>query len=132
MGERVIKSYVKYVAGRSSLKSIFALNLGYAGCTTPLKEVSPGRFHPAVESRLFVEDVPYGLVILKILAEIIVNFRTPRIDFMMRWHQHVRSREFSLGCLATVIRNPIVYGHWVPLSRQPAQSERALENGRAK
>jgi hypothetical protein len=32
--------------------------------------------------------VPYGLCILKNKAEELGNLATPRIDFMIRWHQH--------------------------------------------
>lgn len=85
--ERVIKHYGKDVADTSSLQAVFATNLGYAGCSTPLVEVAPGKYQPAVNSRLFWEDVPYGLCILKNMAELLGNFPTPRIDFMIRWHQ---------------------------------------------
>ncbi|KAF0682814.1 Aste57867_25113 [Aphanomyces stellatus] len=94
MDARVVKQYGADVADRSSLKAIFATNLGYAGCNTPLKEISPGQFHPAVESRLFWEDIPYGLCILKNMAEMLGNFPTPRIDFMIRWHQQFMQVQF--------------------------------------
>ncbi|KAJ0404502.1 hypothetical protein ATCC90586_007759 [Pythium insidiosum] len=87
MGDRVVKQYGEDVADRSSLRQIFMTNLGYAGCATPLVEVRKDEFHPAVNSRLFWEDIPYGLCILKNMAEMLGNFPTPRIDFMIRWHQ---------------------------------------------
>jgi hypothetical protein len=40
-----------------------------------------------VRIRLFWEDIPYGLCILKNLVEMLGNFPTPAIDFMIRWHQ---------------------------------------------
>lgn len=92
--DRVIKHYGKDVSDESSLKSVFATNLGYAGCATPLLEVSPGQFHPVVNSRLFWEDIPYGLCILKNMAELLGNFPTPRIDFMIRWHQQFMDVKF--------------------------------------
>jgi opine dehydrogenase len=94
MGDRVIKHYGEDVSDRSSLRQIFRSNLGYAGCATPLDEVSPGAFRPALQSRLFWEDVPYGLCILKNMAEMLGNFPTPRIDFMIRWHQQYMGVEF--------------------------------------
>uniref|UniRef100_M4BL49 Opine dehydrogenase domain-containing protein n=1 Tax=Hyaloperonospora arabidopsidis (strain Emoy2) TaxID=559515 RepID=M4BL49_HYAAE len=94
IGDRVVKHYGKDVADRSSLLQIFRTNLGYAGCATPLTEVSKGVFHPAVNSRLFWEDIPYGLCILKNMAELLGNFPTPRIDFMIRWHQRHMGVEF--------------------------------------
>ena len=44
---------------RSSLRQIFATNLGYAGCATPLVEVSKGNYHPAVNSRYISSVVPH-------------------------------------------------------------------------
>ncbi|CAH0514760.1 unnamed protein product [Peronospora belbahrii] len=94
MGDRVVKHYGKDVSDRSSLLQIFRTNLSYAGCSTPLMEVSKGQFHPAIHSRLFWEDIPYGLCILKNMAEMLGNFPTPRIDFMIRWHQQHMGVEF--------------------------------------
>ncbi|OWZ02762.1 hypothetical protein PHMEG_00025617 [Phytophthora megakarya] len=94
MGDRVVKHYGKDVADRSSLLQIFRTNLGYGGCATPLNEVAKGQFHPALNSRLFWEDIPYGLCILKNMAEMLGNFPTPRIDFMIRWHQQYMGVEF--------------------------------------
>lgn len=94
IGDRIIKQYGDDVADRSSLRQIFATNLGYAGCATPLAEVKAGQYQPAVNSRLFWEDIPYGLCILKNMAEMLGNFPTPRIDFMIRWHQQYMGVEF--------------------------------------
>ena len=82
------------VSDKSSLKAIFKTNLGYAGCATPLKEVGENLYQPAVESRLFWEDIPYGLCILKNIAELCGNFPTPTIDFMIKWHQQFMGIEF--------------------------------------
>lgn len=112
IGKRVVKQYGKDVADTSSLRAIFATNLGcvhaccaayarvahaprklcacvrYAGCYTPMVECEGG-VKPAVGSRLFWEDIPFGLCILKDLA-LKLGFPTPSIDFMIRWHQQVR------------------------------------------
>lgn len=87
IGERVVKQYGPDVKDRSSLRQIFRTNMGYVGCGTPLKQVENGRVIPLVNCRLFFEDIPYGLCILKNLAELCGNFPTPGIDFMIEWHQ---------------------------------------------
>ncbi|KAM3577292.1 hypothetical protein VYU27_000724 [Nannochloropsis oceanica] len=97
IGERIIKQYGDDVTDTSSLRRIFSSNRGYAPCLTPLKESSPGRFQPLVNSRLFWEDIPYGLVILKNLVELLGNFPTPAIDFMIRWHQKFMGKEYLLA-----------------------------------
>jgi len=93
IGQRVVKQYGKDVADRSSLRKIFSTNCGYVGCGTPLAKVEGG-YHPKVNSRLFFEDIPYGLCILKNLAQFLGNFPTPKIDFMIEWHQQFMNKKY--------------------------------------
>ena len=71
IADRIVLQYGEDVKDRSSLKQIFCSNVGYKGCATPLTELEPGKFVPNVDSRLFWEDIPYGLCILKSLAEML-------------------------------------------------------------
>eukprot|EP00744_Colponema_vietnamica_P004143 GILI01006227.1.p1 GENE.GILI01006227.1~~GILI01006227.1.p1 ORF type:complete len:432 (-),score=117.45 GILI01006227.1:54-1286(-) len=93
LGPRVVRQYGKDVSDTSSLRAIFATNLGYAGCLTPVKDVGNGRVIPLVESRLFWEDIPYGLIILKDMAEML-GLPTPNIDRLTRWHQQFMGKEY--------------------------------------
>lgn len=86
MRERVVASYGTQVKDATSLRSTFCTNVGYRGCRTPLEDAGNGRVRPAVKSRLFVEDVPYGLVILRDIASLI-GIAVPEIDSQIRWHQ---------------------------------------------
>jgi hypothetical protein len=54
----------------------------------PMIEVRQGRFVPNFGYRYMTEDVPFGLVITRALAEI-VNVETPTIDEVIRWAQAV-------------------------------------------
>ena len=45
---------------------------------------------------VFWEDIPYGLVVLKSLAEML-DLVTPSIDFFIDWHQQFMGREYILG-----------------------------------
>lgn len=94
IGERIVMHYGEDVQDRSSLKQIFCSNIGYRGCATPLVEVEPGGFVPNTSSRLFWEDIPFGLCILKNLAEMLGNLPTPTIDFLIRWHQQFMGVDF--------------------------------------
>ncbi|CAB1098897.1 unnamed protein product [Ectocarpus sp. CCAP 1310/34] len=94
IGQRVKLHYGEDVSDTSSLKQTFCSNIGYKGCPTPLKEFSPGRFGPNVDTRLFWEDIPFGLCILKNLAEMLGNFPTPTMDFLIRWHQKPMGLQF--------------------------------------
>jgi hypothetical protein len=95
LGERIALQYGPDVSDRSSLRKIFQTNKGYVGCGTPLREVQGG-YWPNVNTRLFWEDIPYGLCILKNLAELMGNFPTPTIDFLIRWHQQFMGKKYLL------------------------------------
>jgi len=90
--ERIEKQYGDDIKDKSSLMSVFRTNLGYDGCVTPAQAVEGG-FIPAVKSRLFWEDIPYGLCILKSMAEML-DVETPSVDFMIEWHQKFMDKEY--------------------------------------
>ncbi|ESS33856.1 NAD/NADP octopine/nopaline dehydrogenase, alpha-helical domain-containing protein [Toxoplasma gondii VEG] len=90
--ERVIKHYGADVKDTSTLQTVFATNRGYAGCRTPATKVEGG-YVPAVNGRLFNEDIPFGLCVLKDIAEQ-MDVPTPSIDFMIEWHQKLMGKEF--------------------------------------
>ncbi|KAL8450774.1 hypothetical protein Emag_003062 [Eimeria magna] len=90
--ERIIQQYGDDVKDRSNLQMVVSSNKGYASCRTPATAV-PGGFHPSVSGRLFQEDVPSGLCVLKNIAEM-VDVATPTIDLMIEWHQKFMGQEF--------------------------------------
>jgi len=45
------------------------------------------------DARIFWEDIPYGLCILKDLAEML-GVPTPGIDKMVEWHQNFMGKKF--------------------------------------
>jgi len=94
--ERICTTYGSDVTDTSSLLSVMRTNVGYKGCGTPLKAESDGTFSPATGSRLFWEDVPYGLCILKHIAELCGDLPTPTINEMIFWHQSLMGKEFLL------------------------------------
>jgi NAD/NADP octopine/nopaline dehydrogenase, alpha-helical domain len=62
----------------------------------PVLEVGPGKFVPNFEYRYLTEDVPYGLVVTKSLAEI-VGVATPMIDEVVSWAQDAMKRVYLVG-----------------------------------
>ena len=52
-----------------------------------------GGFQPNVQGRLFQEDVPSGMCVLRGIAEL-VGVPTPTIDMMIEWHQKFMNIEF--------------------------------------
>lgn len=90
--ERIIQQYSDDVKDRSNLQMVVSSNKGYASCRMPVTAV-PGGFHPNVQGRLFQEDVPSGLCVLRGIAEIL-GVPTPTIDLMIEWHQKFMGVEF--------------------------------------
>lgn len=62
----------------------------------PMIEVTPGQFIPNFQYRYLTEDVPYGLVVTRALAEI-VSVDTPMIDEVISWAQRVMNKVYLVG-----------------------------------
>jgi hypothetical protein len=62
----------------------------------PMVESRPGKFRPNFEYRYLSEDVPFGLVPTRALAEI-ANVETPAIDEVITWAQSVLQRTYLTG-----------------------------------
>ncbi len=63
---------------------------------TPMIELTPGRFTPNFQYRSLTEDVPYGLVITRALADI-VAVETPMIDEVISWAEGVLDKAYLVG-----------------------------------
>jgi len=94
LGQRIVEQYGVEVRDTSSLCKIFATNKGYAGCKTPVKVVEGGVI-PNVESRFFVEDIPFGLCILRDLADML-GIEVPLTNKFILWHQQFMGKEYLL------------------------------------
>jgi hypothetical protein len=62
----------------------------------PMTEPRPGRFVPNFEYRYMSEDVPFGLVATRALADI-AGVRTPAIDEVIAWGQTVMHKSYLVG-----------------------------------
>jgi len=94
--ERVISMYKGQISDPSSLKRVFNTNLGYTRVPFPMIPV-PGqdlentpkgdvRVRLNYDARFFWEDIPFGLVILKDIGEI-VGVQTPNVTRNILFHQ---------------------------------------------
>jgi hypothetical protein len=79
----IIASYKDDIRDTSSLKKAFQTNNAYNGLKVPVKEESEGFMVPDFMSRYVSEDVPYGLVVTRGIADI-AGVRTPKIDMVIR------------------------------------------------
>ena len=86
------QGYGSAVRDNLNLRTTISTNLAYAGIPTPMNRVEDG-YIPNYQSRFFLEDIPYGLVVLKGLAEL-VGVATPTIDRVLTWCQEKMGRQY--------------------------------------
>jgi hypothetical protein len=77
--EWLLGSYEGLIEDTSSLQSMFHTNGAYKGIKVPTKKIENGRYAPDFGARYIVEDIPYGLLVTRSIAEM-VNVNTPVID----------------------------------------------------
>ncbi|KAB3628790.1 NAD/NADP octopine/nopaline dehydrogenase, partial [Phocaeicola vulgatus] len=58
----------------------------------PMEKTEKG-FLPDFKSRYFTEDFPFGLLIIKSIADVL-NICTPNIDKILLWGQDVLNKEY--------------------------------------
>lgn len=75
----------------NKMKSIGA----FKGIKTPMIRIKD-KYFPDYTSRYFTEDFPYGLLIIKGVAEI-CNIETPMIDCIIEWVQTKLKKEYILN-----------------------------------
>lgn len=92
MQKRIIKQYGDQIKDKSTMRSVFATNAGYATLKFPLKQVEGGVVIDT-NSRFFWEDIPFGLIILKDISNML-GLKCPAADYMIEWHQKFMGKKF--------------------------------------
>jgi len=67
----LIYSYKESIADKSTLQSCFVTNSAYKGLRAPMKKINDDHFLPDFQARYLTEDVPYGLVVTKAIAQLV-------------------------------------------------------------
>lgn len=80
----LLHSYGDLVGDPATLRSAFLTNSAYAGLRAPMKETAPGKLLPDLGARYLSEDVPYGLVASRAIAQL-AGVRTPVMDTVITW-----------------------------------------------
>ncbi len=86
----------------------------FKGIDTPSVYTGKG-YIPDFESRYFMADIPYGLIIIKSFA-MICNVKTRNIDKIIRWYQNITNKNYidlennTLGKDAQGLTIPQLYG----------------------
>ncbi len=103
-------SYPNDIADSSSLRRAFNTNRAYAGLKLPARPAGPDTFAIDYKARYLAEDVPYGLVVLRGIAQL-TGTPTPTIDAVIDWAQQQLGREY--------LRDGALSGDDVRLTRAP-------------
>jgi hypothetical protein len=80
----LLRSYGDAISDPSSLWRAFTSNRAYDGLKAPMREVGPGQFVPDFQARYLTEDVPFGLVVSRAIADL-KGVETPTIDKVIAW-----------------------------------------------
>jgi hypothetical protein len=86
------RAYGDKINDCSSLQNCFVTNDGYAGLLAPMRSTDDG-LAPDFGSRYLIEDVPYGLVVTRGIAEF-ADLPTPMTDRVITWAQGVLENEY--------------------------------------
>jgi hypothetical protein len=110
----LLGSYEGLIGDTSSLQKMFFTNGAYKGIKAPMKRLENNRYAPDFGARYIVEDIPYGLLVTRSMAEM-VNVSTPLIDEVLRnignWVDYdYLGKLAEVKCLAAKSRLPEFYG----------------------
>lgn len=94
--ERIIAQYGEQVKDRTNVWTVFTSNTGYRVMTVPMVQDSNKDFVLNTKARTFVEDIPFGLAVLKDLAEL-VRVEVPFITQCIEWHQKMMGKEYVVN-----------------------------------
>jgi hypothetical protein len=78
VGQWLVRAYARHIEDRSTLVRAFRTNRSYSGLKLPVKKTTDG-YIPDFESRYLTEDIPFGLLFSRAVAEMI-DSPTPRIN----------------------------------------------------
>lgn len=91
-----IGCYGNDIKDKTNLMTALRTNPGYAGITHPMIQTENGQYVPDFNHRFLAEDVPFGLVVIRGIAEI-AGMSTPCIDKVLAWCQEKLGKEYLVG-----------------------------------
>ncbi len=90
--EWLLTSYEGQIGDTSSLRQMLVTNAAYDGLRAPMTATDKG-YVPDFGARYLAEDVPFGLVVTRGIAEI-ASVSTPAVDQVIEWAQKKLGREY--------------------------------------
>lgn len=91
----LIYSYESSIADQSTLQNCFTTNQAYQGLCAPVKKEND-YFVPDFQARYLTEDVPFGLVVIKSIAQL-AEVQTPVIDEIILTISQWMQKEYIKG-----------------------------------
>jgi hypothetical protein len=92
--------YGRDIGDKTNLLTALRTNAGYAEIAHPMIQTADGRYLPDFNHRFLSEDVPFGLVVVRSIAEI-AGVETPRIDEVLSWCQEKMSKQYLVNSKLT-------------------------------
>ena len=96
MYEWDISCYGNDISDKTNLMTALRTNSGYEGITHPMIQIEGGNYIPDFNHRFLAEDVPFGLIVIRGIAEI-AGAPTPCIDKVLLWCQQKMGKEYLVG-----------------------------------
>lgn len=94
--EWYMRCYPEDISDKTNLYTAIQTNAAYQGLKHPVKKTDEGKFVPDFTYRYMTEDIPYGLVVIRGIAEI-VGIETPNIDKVLSWSQEKMGKEYLVN-----------------------------------
>jgi NAD/NADP octopine/nopaline dehydrogenase, alpha-helical domain len=91
-----IGCYGNDIKDKTNLMTALRTNSGYAGIYHPMIQTESGEYIPDFNHRFLTEDVPFGLVVIRGIAEI-AGIPTPCMDRVLTWCQEKLGKEYLVG-----------------------------------
>ena len=92
----LVRRYSHNISDKSTLYKAIQTNAAYQKINHPVKTTEDGKFVPDFTHRYMTEDIPYGLVVIRGIAEI-VGAKTPNIDRVLKWCQEKMGKEYLVN-----------------------------------
>lgn len=106
----LLRSYPTNIKDGSDLHTAFVTNQAYTGLRVPGRAIGPDTFAIDYQARYLAEDVPYGLVVVRGIAQL-AGIATPTIDTVITWAQARLDRQY--------LANGTLSGSDLPDTRAP-------------
>lgn len=88
-----MRCYPQDISDKTNLYTAIQTNAAYQGLKHPVKKTEDGKFLPNFSHRYMTEDIPFGLVVIRGIAEI-MGIETPNIDKVLTWSQQQMGKEY--------------------------------------